>query len=363
MPMPPTTLLGNGLSTWLLAVAVGATAAGLVQLATRLLLPRLTRLARRTRTEWDDLAIAALNNTKWFFALALGVAAGTFVLSLSPRADRLVAGGVIVAVLLQAGVWASTALRAWIARYQRVRFEADRGAVTTMAAIGYAAHVLVWSAVLILSLDNLGVNVSALIAGLGIGGVAIALALQKILGDLFASLAIVLDRPFVLGDFLALDDYLGSVENIGLKTTRLRSLSGEQLVFSNADLLASRIRNYDRMQERRVAFRIGVTYGTPRSRLGEIPGLLRAAVEGRKRTRFDRAHFASFDDSALTFETVYYVLTPDYNTYMDIQQAINLELVERFEERDIEFAHPTRTLHLYGESGASLRSVELQASG
>jgi len=149
-----------------------------------------------------------------------------------------------------------------------------------------------------------------------------------------------------LGDFLALDGYLGSVEHIGLKTTRLRSLSGEQLVFSNADLLASRIRNYGRMRERRVVFQVGVTYQTPKSVLAEIPGILRAAVEARKGTRFDRAHFASFGDSALTFETVYYVESPDYNAYMDIQQAINLDLVERFEEREIEFAYPTQTLYL-----------------
>jgi small-conductance mechanosensitive channel len=362
MSLPSTAFLGNALSTWLLALAIGAGTAGLVHATTRVLLPRLARLATRTRTNWDDLAIAALNSTKWFFGVALGVLAGTLVLTLPARSDRLVVEGVIVAVLLQAGVWASTALSAWIERYRRARLVADRDAATTMAAIGYAAHVLVWSAVLILSLDNVGINVSALIAGLGIGGVAIALALQKILADLFASLAIVLDRPFVLGDFLALDDYLGAVENIGLKTTRLRSLSGEQLVFSNADLLESRIRNYGRMQERRVVFKVGVTYRTSRNLLEEIPGLLRSAVEARRRTRFDRAHFATFDDSALTFETVYYVLTPDYNTYMDIQQAINLELVERFEERGIEFAHPTRTLYLHGESGAPLRSVEFQTS-
>lgn len=347
------TFLGNDLRQWLVALAVGVGTLVVVRLMLHLLLPRIARLASRTRTEWDDIVIAALRNTKWFFPAALGLITGALVLDLPPRIDRGVVVATIIAALLQAGVWTSTALRAWLDRYQRAQFETDRGAATTVAAIGFGAHVLVWAVVLLLSLDNLGIDVTALIAGLGIGGVAIALALQKILGDLFASLAIVLDRPFVLGDFLVLDDYLGSVEHIGLKSTRLRSLSGEQLVISNADLLASRIRNYGRMRERRVVFQIGVTYQTPKAVLTEIPGLLRAAVEAQKGTRFDRAHFVGFGDSSLTFETVYHVQSADYKVYMDVQQAINLELVERFEEREIEFAYPTQTLYLTHAPGSA----------
>lgn len=338
--------LGNTLQQWLIALGVGLATIAVVLSVMRLLVPRIARLARRTRTDWDDIAVAALTNTKGFFAAALGLLTATLTLSLPARVDRYALGLTVVAVLVQAGVWASTALRTWLDGYQRRQFETDRGAATTVAAIGFAVQVLIWSAVLLLSLDNLGVNVSALVAGLGIGGVAIALALQKILGDLFASLAIVLDRPFVLGDFLILDSYLGSVEHIGLKTTRLRSLSGEQLVFSNADLLSSRIRNYGRMRERRVVFTVGVTYQTTKAKLAEIPGLLRAAVLGQEKTRFDRAHFAGFGDFSLNFETVYYVLSADYNIYMDIQQAINLALVEAFEQRGIEFAYPTQTLYL-----------------
>ncbi len=341
-----TSFLGNDLRQWLIALVVGVGALVLAQLLFRLLLPRLARLAGRTRTDWDDLVIAALRNTKWFFPASLGLGSGALVLDLPSRIGRGVTVATIIAILLQVGVWTSTALRAWLEGYQRTRLETDRAAATTVAAIGFGAHVVVWMVVLLLSLDNLGIDITALVAGLGIGGVAIALALQKILGDLFASLAIVLDRPFVLGDFLILDSYLGSVEHIGLKTTRLRSLSGEQLIISNADLLGSRIRNYGRMRERRVVFQIGVTYQTPKAVLAEIPGLLRAAVEAREGTRFDRAHFAGFGDSSLTFETVYYVLSPDYNVYMDVQQALNLELVERFEEREIEFAYPTQTLYL-----------------
>jgi small-conductance mechanosensitive channel len=349
---PNPVFLGNDLRRWLVALAIAVGTMIVVHVVLRHLLPRLARLAGRTRTQWDDLVIGALARTRSFFSIALGIAAGSFALDLPPRIDRAIAAGTVIAFLLQAGFWISSALGVWLDRYQQRRFESDRGAATTVAAIGFAAHLVLWSVILLLSLDNLGIDVTALVAGLGIGGIAIALALQKILGDLFASLAIVLDRPFVLGDFLALDGYLGSVEHIGLKTTRLRSLSGEQLIISNADLLASRIRNYGRMQQRRVVFQIGVTYQTPKSVLAEIPGLLRTAVESCGGTRFDRAHFASFGDSALTFETVYYVESADYNAYMDIQQAINLGLVERFEEREIEFAYPTQTLYLTPTSAA-----------
>jgi len=216
--------------------------------------------------------------------------------------------------------------------------------VTIFNAIGFVSRIVIWSLVVLLALDNAGIDVTALVAGLGVGGVAVALAVQNILGDLFASLSIVFDKPFAVGDFLIIDSYMGSVEYVGLKTTRLRSLSGEQRVFSNSDLLGSRIRNYGRMYERRVSFDIGVTYQTPRDKLRMIPEILREAIESQKQTRFDRSHFKAYGDSSLLFETVYYVGVPDYNIYMDIQQAVNLRVHERFEEEGVEFAYPTRTL-------------------
>jgi small-conductance mechanosensitive channel len=208
-----------------------------------------------------------------------------------------------------------------------------------------------------LALDNLGVNVTALVAGLGVGGVAVALAVQNILGDLFASLSIVLDKPFVLGDFIIVGELLGAVENIGIKTTRVRSLSGEQLIFSNNDLLNSRIRNFGRMAERRVVFQLGVVYGTPKAKLEQIPAIIRSAIEAQQQTRFDRSHFAGYGDFSLDFENVYYVLDRDYNVYMDIQQAINLEIYGRFAEDGIEFAYPTQTLYLQREQRAESLSA------
>jgi small-conductance mechanosensitive channel len=200
--------------------------------------------------------------------------------------------------------------------------------------------------VLLSMLDNLGINVTALVASLGIGGIAIALAAQNILGDLFASLTIAIDKPFVIGDFIILGQETGTVEHVGLKTTRLRSLSGEQIILSNNDLLQSRIHNYKRMEERRALFAIGVTYDTPAEKLELIPELIKQAVAAQTDARFDRAHFKSFGAFSLDFETVYYVRKPDYGVFMDVQQAINLQLVRSFADHSIAFAFPTQTLHL-----------------
>jgi len=204
--------------------------------------------------------------------------------------------------------------------------------------------LILWSVIVLMALENVGIDITALVAGLGVGGIAVALAVQNILGDLFASLSIVLDKPFVIGDFIIIGDYMGTVEHIGLKTTRIRSLSGEQLVFANNDLLQSRIRNFKRMYERRVVFNLGVVYQTPHEKLQKIPQIVREIIEQQHPVRFDRAHFKSFGDFSLNFEVVYWVQNPDYTVYMDIQQAINLEIYRRFAEEGIEFAYPTQSI-------------------
>jgi len=204
----------------------------------------------------------------------------------------------------------------------------------------------VWSLAVIFLLDNLGFKISTVIAGLGIGGVAIALAAQAVLGDLFSYFSIIFDRPFEIGDFIIVGDLLGTIEHIGIKTTRVRSLGGEQLIFPNSDLTNSRVRNYKRMQKRRVVFKLGVTYDTPLAKLKEIPKIIEGSIKGVADTIFDRAHFSSYGDFSLTFEVVYYVLSSDYNKYMDIQQEINFKIKEEFEKKAIEFAFPTQTLYV-----------------
>jgi len=341
-----TTFYHNTVSRWLLAAGVAAVVYVLLRLVLRTVRGRFTALAGRTQTDWDDVFVHALGRTRRVFLFVLAVYAGSASLELPPRLAGVLRTVTVLVAVFQVGVWLSAALAMWLERYTARELDADRGAATSVRAVGFVGKLVLWSVVLLVALDNVGVDVTTLVAGLGVGGIAVALALQTILGDLFASLSIVLDKPFVLGDFIIVGDQLGSVEQIGLKTTRIRSLWGEQVVFANGDLLKSRLRNYGRMRERRVAFELGVTYQTPRDKLAQIPGFIREAIESQERTRFDRSHFKAYGDFALTFESVYYVLSPDYNTYMDIQQAINLAIHERFEAEGIEFAYPTQTLHL-----------------
>jgi small-conductance mechanosensitive channel len=274
----------------------------------------------------------------------LALLAGASVLELAPRLEGLVTLAAIAGLAFQAALWTTRMVRDWVARRGAAR--GDGESLMALALIGFAARVAIWTVVALFVLDQLGLDITALVAGLGIGGVAIALAVQNILGDVFASLSIVLDKPFVVGDFIAVDGLSGTIERVGIKTTRVRSLGGELLVFSNSDLLKSRIRNFQQLRERRIAFSVGVTYETPPPTVRAIPALLRAAVEAQDRTRFDRAHFKAYGDSALVFEVVYYVLVADFNVYMDVQQRINLAILERFAADGIDFAYPTRTVHV-----------------
>jgi small-conductance mechanosensitive channel len=336
--------MGNSLLQWLIAVAALLGTVFVLRIAQYLIGQRLTVFVARTSTQWDDVVAALIAKTKLLFLIMVGVYVASIFLQLPDRIHAIVSNLLVITVLLQAGIWGVTFIAAALEIYRQQALEKNRAAVTTINLIGLVSKVALWAIVVLLALDNLGVNITALVAGLGIGGVAVALALQNILGDLFASLSITFDKPFIIGDFLVINEHMGSVEYVGLKTTRIRSLSGEQLVFSNSDLLKSRIHNYGRMFERRVVFSIGVTYETPRDKLQLIPEIIREAVEAQEKTRFDRSHFMKYGDYALLFETVFYVLSPDYNVYMDIQQAIYFNIHERFEQEGIEFAYPTQKL-------------------
>ena len=337
---------GNSISVWLLALVVAAAVAGALWFARGVIRGRAAKAAARTANRWDDLVVAVLERTRMWFLLGTGLYAGSWFILLPEATRSAVNRAAAVLLILQSGFWLNTAIAQYFDRYRERKLKEDPAAYTTMNAVVFLVRVAMWSVIVLLVLANAGVEIAPLVAGLGVGGIAVALAVQTVLGDLLASLSIVLDKPFVVGDFLIVDEFLGSVEHIGLKTTRIRSLTGEQLVFSNADLLKSRIRNFGRMRERRVVFTVGVTYGTPKEKLEKIPGILRAAVESQPRTRFDRAHFKQFGDFSLNFETVYYMGVPDYNAYMDVQQAINLFIYEQFAKEGIEFAYPTQTIFL-----------------
>lgn len=340
------TFLGNDVVAWSIALCIGVAVSALLYVARRMIVRRLETFASSTATYLDDLAIKVISATNPLFILFMGVFAGSHWLVLPDQNVVLLARLAIAALLLQAARWGDVGVHGWLHYYRTRQTGGDVASTTSAAALGFVARAAIWLIIILMILDNFGVNITTLVASLGIGGIAIALALQNILGDLFSSLSIVLDKPFVVGDFISVDDIAGTVEYVGLKTTRMRSLAGEQVVFSNSDLLSSRIRNYKRMQTRRIVFGIGVTYEISKAQLLAIPGMIREIVEAQPQVSFDRAHFKSYGASSLDFEIVYIVNTPDYGKYMDVQQAINFALFARFADEGIDFAYPTQTLYL-----------------
>jgi small-conductance mechanosensitive channel len=306
-------------------------------------------ISRRIRKRVTDRPVAflaaagtLLDATRRLFTFAVATYLALRWLKLPAAADRFIDTGILVIVWWQVALWLTAAVRHFVDARRGHGLASAEGAAS-LNILRFVGMVVVWTVAFLMLLTNLGVEIGPLIAGLGIGGVAIALAVQNVLGDLFASLSIALDKPFRVGDFLVLGEEKGTVEQIGIKSTRLRSLSGEQIVVSNGDLLKTRVRNYGLLYERRVSFSIGIVYETPRETVRAVPALIEAAIRAQDKTRFDRAHFASFAESALLFEAVYFVLDAQYNTFMDIQQAINLRLMEELAERGIKFAYPTVT--------------------
>lgn len=340
--------LGNPVQSWLVAAAIAAGTWLALLMVRRVATRWVGRLVKLTGVIWDDVLAALIPKTHGLFLLGLAVLLGARWLELQQTSRGFVRDVVIILGLLQLGRWATCVVTLFVDEQRERRRSEDPASVTTIGVLGFLARVLIWVVVAMLVLANAGVEIGPLVAGMGVGGIAVALAVQTVLKDLLASLSIMLDKPFIIGDFLIIDDMMGSVEHIGIKTTRIRSLSGEQLVFANNDLLESRIRNFGRMRERRAVFHLGVTYDTPPAKLERIPAIVREAVEQHETARFDRCHFKEFSASSLDFETVYYVAVPDMNAYLDIQQAINLRVLREFSGEGIEFAYPTQTVIVAG---------------
>jgi small-conductance mechanosensitive channel len=305
-------------------------------------LGRLTQAGRLRFLSYPEQMVGA---TRLPFLSGVALLAGISSLDFSERQQQWLHYAWIIILVTQIAMWGTRLITVAAQRaFERQRETNPAGATHLMLA-GLVGKIVLWSLAALVTLDNLGFNISTLMASLGIGGIAVALALQTILGDLFSSVSIALDKPFVIGDFIIVDDYMGTVEYIGMKTTRLLSLGGEQIIFSNTELLKNRIRNYKRMQERRVMFEFGIAYATSNDDIERIPLRLKEIISSNQfEVRFDRAHFKTFGESALLFEVVYYCLDADYNKYMDIQQAINLALLRHLRERGIAIAHPVRTL-------------------
>ncbi|UJR78888.1 mechanosensitive ion channel family protein [Sandaracinus amylolyticus] len=339
---------GNPLLRWGIALLVATAVIAALVIAKRLAVSRLSKLSDRTATRLDDVVVQVIQRTSTMTIVVAGVAAGVRSLDL-PRDGNLWLGRVMIVVLaIQAGSWITNAVRLLLDA--RVRPDVQPGQRTMGAALGFATNLVVWAVLVLVVLSNFGVEVSTLVAGLGIGGIAAALAVQNVLGDLFGAFSIYVDRPFDLGDFVTVDTFSGTVERIGWRSTQLRSLSGEMIVLANSDLSRARIRNYKRMTERRAVVTFGVQYDTTNAKLAAIPGIVRETIEGIDGLRFDRSHFVKLGESSLDFETVFYVLSPEFNAFADRQQLLLLSLHRRFEQEGISFAFPTRTVVVQREA-------------
>lgn len=345
-------VLNNTLDHWLIALALFSLIFFGLIAAKKFFIYELKKWETSKRfVQLDRILMRMVQRTNNFVVLLFAVYGGAQALDLSNKTDKTIRSLLIIAFLIQIAIWGQMLLSSFLKKIIARRMSEDASSVPVLSLIGFFIQISLWILVVLLILDNLGVNVTTLIAGLGVGGIAIALAAQKILEDLFSSLSIALDKPFTHGDFIVVGDMKGTVEKIGIKTTRVRSLSGELLIFSNSDLLQSRIQNYQRMYQRRILFTVSVIYETPPQKIRRVSEIIREAIEAQKLTRFDRAHFFKYGEYSLDFEAVYFVLDPDYNKYMDIQQAINLTIFEAFAKEGIEFSYPTQRQYFHPGDG------------
>lgn len=338
------TFAGNTVLTWIVAIGVVLLAVLAVRILKTVLLKSIGRFAKKTSNWADDVIVDVVKSTGLFAYFAVAVFAAVIVLDFPGRLEPLLKVGATIILLVQAGIWIQEFFKSLMSNWVSKR-ETKRNS-TIAAGVTFAGKLVTWTIIVLLILSNMGVKITAVIAGLGVGGIAVALAVQGVLGDLFASLSMYFDRPFDIGDFVIIDGYLGVVDKIGLRTTRLKSLGGEQIIFANGDIVKSRIRNYARMEERRIVFSFGIEYNLPAEKVERAAALVKEVITETPDTRLDRVHFKAYGNYSLDFEAVYYVLSPDYNLYMDRQHAINMGMYRRFEQEGITFAFPTQTIHL-----------------
>lgn len=341
-----TAYLGNTVHAWTVAISATLLAMVAAWAIKRILASRLKHLASRTTTRVDDLVAGLIEDLRFPMLTVLAVAVGSRFLAMTPRVDKAIEIAVVAAVALQLVISSRLVidflLQMLLQRSSGSDGKPDETVASSLGVLRFLGMLGFGLLILMLALDNIGIAVTPLLTGLGIGGIAVALAVQNVLGDLLASLAILLDKPFVVGDNIQVGTQAGTVEQIGIKTTRVRAIGGEQLVFANSDLLKGVVQNFKRMDERRVAFNLGVTYKTSPEKLRQIPELVKASLEGRELVRFERCHLRNLGDWALVFEVVYFVKTPDFRAHVDIQQELNLSLIESFQRQGIEFAFPTQ---------------------
>ncbi len=344
---------------WLAVIAVSVLLTLMIKLVLGFISKRVRKWVSQTHFFWDDIApniIDGLKTPVLFFIIFYLLSTS---LQRTETTEKIFTFLVICAISLQIAYWGLYLLRVWNEHVLKRKIEVDPSSAAALSLLNTALQGIFLIIVFLIALSNLGVNVTALVTGLGVGGIAVALAAQNILGDFLASLSIALDKPFVVGDFIANDQLAGTVEAIGIKTTRVRSIAGEQVVLSNKDLLESRLQNYKRMQERRVVQTVGVLYNTPTAVLREIPSWIKEIIEKQNTCRFDRCHLMNFDDSWLKFEFVFYILSAEYNVFMDAQQVILLEILERFEREKVGIAYPSRSIYLEQMPKIDIKTAEV----
>ncbi|OGD67345.1 hypothetical protein A2442_01095 [Candidatus Campbellbacteria bacterium RIFOXYC2_FULL_35_25] len=340
-----TIILGNTLLDYSYALGIFLVLFFAFRIFQFFILRRLEKLAKKTKTDIDDTLIGIIKSLKPSFYYFLAFYLATYSIVVSDLFKKI-SEGILLFLIVYQVILVVQIFIDYVLEKSLKNKDGDSDSRTAINSISKIAKFILWVLGLLLILSNLGVNITSLVAGLGVGGIAIAFALQNILADLFSSFAIYFDKPFKVGDFIVIGTDKGVVEKIGIKTSRLKTLQGEELVISNQELTSARIQNFKKMQERRCSFTFGVTYETPSDKLRAIPSYITAIVGSLEGVRFDRAHFNKFDDSALTYEVIYFVDSGDYTLYMDVQQEINFEIVEKFEKEGIDMAYPTRTVYM-----------------
>ncbi len=308
------------------------------------ILHMLKKMAEKTENEYDDRLVEILRHIPKAFYILFGLYISTRTLEL----PFLISNLFYYTFVLVSVFYAVKVIQLLIDFFVE-QMAALRGEKTTQSMLvlmGRIVKAVLWAIAFLIILANFGVEITPLIAGLGIGGLAIAFAFQNILSDLFSSFSIYFDKPFEIGDFIMVGQDMGVVKYIGLKTTRLTTLQGQELVISNSELTNTRIHNFKRMERRRIVFEIGVEYSTPTDKLRLILELVKDVFESIEIVDLDRVHFKEFADSSLNYEIVYFINSNDFLDYMNAQQEINLGILERFRKNSIEMAFPTTTVHL-----------------
>ncbi len=342
------TILDNTILKYIISLGILIVSIFIVIIFKKVVLKRFKIWSQKTLTKLDDFLINNFNKTVIPIMYYGGFYLASRTLNLNKNLDKIIQViGVILLTIL--GLRFLLALFQYILDNYMIKKSQKSISESNIKGLIPAIKVVVWGIGIVFLLENLGFDISAIVAGLGIGGVAVALASQTLLKDLFSYFSILFDKPFEIGDFIVVDKYSGTVEHIGIKTTRIRSLSGEELIFSNTDLTNSRLRNYKRMRKRRVGFKIGVTYDTSIEKLKKIPDIIERIIKRQKYTEFYKAYFSSFGDFSLIFDVIYYILRPEYDIFMETHHKINLELKEEFEKEGIEFAFPTQEIILQNQ--------------